>query len=476
MARRHDLIIIGGGVGGLVTASVAGQLGLDVVMVERAPRLGGDCLHYGCVPSKTLIRSAGVAHLARQGRQFGLDVGLERVDLGRVMDRVAEVVARIQQHDDPQRFRDYGVDVRFGEARFVDRHTVEVDGEPLQARRFVIATGSGPALPDVDGLAAVGYLTNESVFAERALPRRLLVLGAGPVGVELSQAFGRLGSEVTLIDMGDQILPRDDAELTVELTGLLEREGIRVHLGTEAVRAFPGRDGTKAVEARLGSETLTFEADEILVATGRRANTEGLNLEAVGVELTESGTIRVDSRLRTSTRHIFACGDCAGPFPFTHVAEYQAGVIIANVAFRLPRRVDYRAVPWVTYTDPELAHVGLTAVEAAQRNLAVEVARFRFRDVDRALAEGSEDGLVKLVVHRGRIIGGSILGPHAGELIQEVSLAIEARLPLRRLASAVHAYPTLAQIIKRAAGSLYAPRLFSARSRRLVGALNRVLP
>jgi len=476
MARRHDLIIIGGGVGGLVVASVAGQLGLDVVMVERAPRLGGDCLHYGCVPSKTLIRSAGVAQLARRGREFGLDVTLGEVDLGRITDRVAEVVARIQEHDDPQRFRDHGVDVRFGEARFVDPHTVDVGGESLRARRFVLATGSGPALPDVEGLATVGYLTNESLFSERALPRRLLVLGAGPVGVELSQALQRLGSEVTLLDMGDQILPRDDAELTGELTGLLEREGVDVHLGTCAVRASRARDGAKTVEARRGDRTLSFEADEILIATGRRANVEGLNLEAAGVELTDDATIRVDSRLRTSARHIFACGDCAGPFPFTHVAEYQAGVIIANVAFRLPRRVDYRAVPWVTYTDPELAHVGLTAMEALQRNIPAEVARFRFRDIDRALAEGSEDGLVKLVVHRGRIIGGSILGPHAGELIHEVGLAIDNRIPLRRLATAVHAYPTLAQIIKRAAGSLYAPRLFSARSRRLVRVLNRILP
>lgn len=476
MARGHDLVIIGGGVGGLVTASVAGQLGLDVVLVERAPRLGGDCLHYGCVPSKTLLRSAGVAHQARQGQRYGLRTALEPVDLGRVMDRVAEVVQRIQNHDDPQRFRDYGVDVRFGEARFLDPRHIEVAGERIRGRRFVIATGSEPALPEVAGLATTGYLTNESVFAERRLPRRLLVLGGGPIGVEMAQAFRRLGSEVTLLEQGEHLLPRDDAELSGELADVLAREGVRIHTDTLAVEAGRTDTGARVVQARIGDETVAFEADEILVATGRRANVASLDLPAAGVALDAEGLIQVDARLRTSARHIFACGDCTGPFPFTHVAEYQAGIIVANIAFRLPRRVDYRAVPWVTYTDPELAHVGLTAVEARQRRLDVEVARFRFRDVDRALTEGREDGLVKLIVHRGRLVGGSILGPQAGELIHELALAVSARVPLRRLATAVHAYPSLSQVIKRAAGSLYAPRLFSARSRRLVGLLNRVLP
>lgn len=476
MPPRHDLVIIGGGVGGLVTASVAGQLGLDVVLVEREPRLGGDCLHYGCVPSKTLLRSAAVAHLARRGREFGLDTSLAPVDLGRVMDRVAGVVERIQTHDDPARFREYGVDVRFGEARFTDPHTITVDGAPIRGRRFVIATGSAPDLPDIPGLAEAGYLTNESVFAERSLPRRLIVIGGGPIGVEMTQALHRLGSEVTLLEQGEQILPRDDAELTGELATLLQREGVRLLTGTRAVHAGVGANGARVVTGEMGGERMDFHADEVLAATGRRANVAALNLEAAGVALGDDGLIAVDRRLRTSARHIFACGDCAGPFPFTHVAEYQAGIIIANVAFRLPRRVDYRAVPWVTYTEPELAHVGLTAVEATQRRLDVEVARFRFRDIDRALAEGAEDGLVKLVAHRGRLVGGSILGPRAGELIHEVALAIQARVPLRRLATAVHAYPTFAQAIKRAAGTLYAPRLFSARTRRLVGALNRVLP
>lgn len=471
---EYDLVVIGGGVGGLVTASVAGQLGLSVALVERAATLGGDCLHYGCVPSKTLIRSAEIAHLARTANRYGVAAEAGAIDLERVMARVREVVAHIQTHDDPERFRDYGVDVRFGEARFVDPHTVTLGESVLRAHRFVIATGSSPAIPPIDGLEAVGYLTNETVFNQSQLPRRLAVLGGGPVGVELAQAFARLGSEVTLVEMGERLLTNDDAELAEELTEALRAEGIDVRTNT-AVQAVAPDDGAKRLQCAAAEGEQMLHVDEILVATGRQPNVASVGLDDAGVDYDRRG-IGVDARMRTSARHIFACGDCCGPFPLTHVAEYQAGIVIANAVFRWPKKADYRVIPWVTYTDPELAHVGLTEAAARERGMDVQVARFAFKDVDRALAEGHEHGQVKLVVHRGRLAGASILGPHAGELIHEAVLAMQTRTKVATIAGMVHAYPTLGQIHRRAVNTLYSPKLFSRRTRTAVRWINRLLP
>lgn len=472
--NEHDLVIIGGGVGGLVTASVAGQLGLDVVLIEREPKLGGDCLHYGCVPSKTLIRSAEVAHLARTASEFGIDAAVDRIDLGSVMGRVREVVEHIQAHDDPERFRSYGVDVRFGEARFVDPHTVAVDDGVVRGRRFVIATGSSPTVPSIDGLEDAGYLTNETVFGQQELPGRLAVMGGGPVGVELAQAFARLGSEVTIIDVAERLLAREDVELSAELTDALRAEGLTVRTGTE-VQSVARGEGGKVVRCNGPEGAQELVVDEVLVAIGRQPNVHDLTLENAGVDYGRGG-IGVDARLRTSAKHIFACGDCCGPYPLTHAAEHQAGVVIANAVFRWPKKIDYRVLPWATYTDPELAQVGLTEAAARDQGLNVQVARFAFKDVDRALAEGDERGQAKLIVHRGRIVGASILGPHAGELIHEAVLAMQTRAKIGSIVGMVHAYPTLSQIHRRALSSLYSPRLFSARTRTLVRWLNRLLP
>lgn len=472
--NEHDLVVVGGGVGGLVTASVAGQLGLDVVLIEREPKLGGDCLHYGCVPSKTLIRSAEVAHLARTASGFGIDAAVDRIDLGSVMGRVREVVEHIQAHDDPERFRSYGVDVRFSEARFVDPHTVAVDDDIVRGRRFVIATGSSPAIPSIDGLEEAGYLTNETVFVQQELPARLAVMGGGPVGVELAQAFARLGSEVTIIDVAERLLAREDVELSAELTDALRAEGLTVRTGTTVQSVARVEDG-KLVRCNGPEGAQELVVDEILVATGRQPNVRDLTLENAGVDYGRGG-IGVDARLRTSAKHIFACGDCCGPYPLTHAAEHQAGVVIANAVFRWPKKIDYRVLPWATYTDPELAHVGLTEAAAREQGLEVQVARFAFKDVDRALAEGHERGQAKLIVHRGRIVGASILGPHAGELIHEAVLAMQTRAKVGSIVGMVHAYPTLSQIHRRALSSLYSPKLFSARTRTLVRWLNRLLP
>ncbi|MFV8833420.1 dihydrolipoyl dehydrogenase family protein [Aquisalimonas sp. APHAB1-3] len=474
MTETFDLVVIGGGVGGLVTASVAGQLGLSVALVERGDNLGGDCLHYGCVPSKTLIRSAEVAHLAGDATRFGVNASIGPTDLGAVMDRVASVVAGIQAHDDPDRFRSYGVDVIFGEGRFVDAHTVAVGDRSLRGRRILVATGSRPAMPPVPGLAEADYWTNETVFRQRELPARLAVLGGGPIGLELAQSFSRLGSQVTVLEMADRILAREDPEITAELERVLADEGLDMRTGT-AVTSVARHGGGYRLTCRKGDDDQTVDVDRILVAAGRQPNTDTLALENAGVQVEKSGII-VDARMRTNVKHIFAVGDVCGPYPFTHVAEYQAGVVIANVVFRLPKRADYRVIPWVTYTAPELAHVGLTEAAAREQGYDIQIARFRFGDVDRALAEGNTTGLLKMVIHRGRILGASILGPHAGELVHELVLAMQARIKVKHLSGAVHAYPTLAQIHRRAVNTLYADRLYSPMTRRVVGWIQRLVP
>ncbi|OOG22688.1 pyridine nucleotide-disulfide oxidoreductase [Thioalkalivibrio denitrificans] len=469
-----ELVIIGGGPGGLVVASVAGQLGIRTTLIERGPELGGDCLHTGCVPSKTLIHTAKVASLMRRAAEFGLPAVGPEVNFAAVMDRVRSVVDTIQAHDDPERFRGYGVDVVFGEARFIGPRELMVNDRRIRGRRFVIATGSRPSVPPVPGLEEAGYLTSDTIWSLRELPRRLAVLGAGPIGLELAQAFARLGSEVTLLEMAPRLLPAEDAEIAQMLQGHLAHEGIRIMTGVEVTRV--SRDASAvSLHVRDGENTMTAEADTLLVAAGRRPDLEALNLDAAGVEHTRTG-ITVDNRLRTSARHIFACGDCCGPWPFTHMAEYQAGIVISNAVFRLPRRADYRVVPRVTYCDPELARVGLSETEAREQGIDVQVLRFPFGQVDRALTEGETTGEARLVVRKGRLLGATLLGPHAGELIHELVLAMKARIPISRISSTIHAYPTLAQIHRRAVNTLYGPRLFSARTRGLVRWIQRLIP
>ncbi len=465
--EQYDLIVIGGGVAGLNVTSAAAQLGLKTALVERGPTLGGDCLHFGCVPSKTLIASARLANQVRTAERFGLSARLEEVDLARVMARVRAVVDEIQNHDSAERFRGLGAEVVLSaRARFVSPGEVVVGERRMRAEHFVIATGSRPALPPVAGLAQAGFLTNETVFSLERLPARLLVLGGGAIGLELAQAFARLGSRVTVVEMLGRILWPEDTEVSAILERVLRSEG--VELLTSATALAVTRDGpVRRVAVEHKGKRLELEADEILVATGRLANVDELDLPSAAVEAGTRG-IKVDRRLRTTNKRVFACGDVVGPFQFTHMAEYQAGVVVQNLLFHLPRRVDYRVVPWVTFTDPELARVGLTEQQARERGLRFEVLRLRFADIDRALAEGEREGMAKVIAAKRRIVGATLLGPRAGELIHEFVLAMRARLGLRTIAETVHVYPTLAQITRRTINQHYAPVLFSERTRRLV--------
>lgn len=468
--NKQDLIIIGGGAGGLVVASVAAQLGLKVTLIEKENKLGGDCLHYGCIPSKTLIHTAKVASLMRRGNEFGLPSMEPEVDLAKVNAHVKSVIDHIQQHDDPDRFRSYGCEVIFGAAKFIDAQTVIVNEKKICGKRFVIATGSRPFIPPIEGLEESGYLTNLDIFSMQTLPARLVVLGGGPIGLEMAQAFNRLGSKVTVVERLPHLLPQEDPEVADALQKKLAAEGIIFHTSVSAERVSI-EDKKRTVSC---SGELQIETDEILVAVGRCANIENLGLEDAGVEYTAKGIV-VDRRMRTSQKNIYACGDVCGPYAFTHMAEYQAGIVISNAVFRFPKKTDYRVVPWVTYTDPELARVGLTEQQAREQGIEPTVLRFEFKEVDRALAEVETDGFYKLITHKGKVLGASILGPHAGELIHEIVLAMKTGTKIADISATIHAYPTLAQVHRRVVNSLYSPKLFSKGTRSLVKWINRLL-
>ncbi len=474
-----DLVCVGGGVGGLVAASGAAQLGARVALVEKTGSLGGDCLHYGCVPTKALVRAGSVASLVRRAREFGISAGhgdssLE-VDFPAVMRRVRQVQERAAEMDQPERFRKMGVEVVLGAGRFVSPHIFEVGGRRLVGRSFLIATGSRPIVLPIPGLEEIEPLTNETILRLERLPRSLLVIGAGPIGLELAQVFQRLGTKVTVIEKMGQVLPREDKELADRLEKALKAEGVQIHTCVD-IEGSRRTDGTRVLEAncKVGGRT-TFEAEEVLVAIGRAPNVEELGLDAAGVKVEKKG-IPVDDRMRTNVPHIYAVGDVTGLFPFTHMAEYEAGIAIANALFPLVRRrADFRAVPWVTFTDPELARVGLTEAEAREKHGdSVRVYRFDIERFDRAMIDGETRGLLKIVCSKkGEILGAHILAAQAGELLQEYVLAMAQRLPIGAIARTIHPYPTLVQAAKRAADQYYREKLFTGRGAKIARALVR---
>src|SRR6202047_3626597 len=447
-----DLCVIGAGSGGLAVAAGAAQMGAEVVLIERGA-MGGDCLNFGCVPSKSLLAASRVADLGRRGAALGIAYASPRIDFAAVGGSIQRVIAAIEPNDSVERFEGLGVRVLRAEARFTDPSTARAGNTEIRPRRFVIATGSQPSVPAIPGLDRVSYLTNETVFANRELPQHLIVIGGGPIGIEMAQAHARLGARVTVLDVGP-LLPRDDPELAAGLAARPSAEGITTHPLIQII-------GIERDE----------EAIHVYLADGSRVG--GLHLSAAGIASTAKG-ITVDARLRTTNRRAFAVGDVAGGPQFTHIALYHAGIVIRNALFRLPAKVDYRALPWVTYTDPELAQVGLTDAAARATGRAPSVLRWRFAENDRAQTERDTEGSVKIVTRRdGRILGASILGAGAGDLILPWALAISQKLKIGALANLIVPYPTRGEASKRAAGCYYTPTLFSPRTRRLVRFLAR---
>lgn len=460
---KTDLLVIGGGSGGLSVAAGAAQMGANVVLLEGG-KMGGDCLNHGCVPSKALIAAGKQAHGMTIGKDLGVKPVKPKVDYARAMEHVQEVIAEIEPHDSVERFETLGVRVIQAYGRFISANTVDAGEARISARRIVIATGSSPLVPPIPGLDTVEHLTNESIFELRERPDHLIIIGGGPIGLELAQAHARLGSKVTVLE-GAKALGKEDPELAEIALEALRAEGIEIIEGAMAERI--SAEGGVTVHTTGGK---SHTGSHLLMAVGRQANVEALNLDRAGIKWHRQG-IEVNARLKTSNRNVYAIGDViAGGLQFTHVAGYHAGIVIRSALFGLPAKASSAHIPWATYIDPELAQVGLTEAEARQKHGAqLEVLRFAYSGNDRALAEKKTNGLIKVMVVKGRPVGASIVGAQAGELIQTWALVIANRQKVSAVANMVAPYPTLGEINKRAAGQYYVPRLFeSGRVKRLV--------
>lgn len=447
---EFDLCVIGGGAAGLTVAAGAATLGAKVALVEKHA-LGGDCLYSGCVPSKTLLHTAYVAHTMREAGRFGIPAHLPTIRMREVMLRVQSVIKTIEAHDSPERFRGLGVDVNFGSGRFIDPNIFRIDERPITAKHFVLATGSRPAIPPIVGLDEAPYLTNKTVFALEEQVGHLIVLGAGPIGVELAQGFRRLGCGVDVVEQAPQVLPREDTDLAEIVAAQLRQEDVGLWLAHQALRVESDASGIRVLLRNSSGQEHGVSGTHLLVATGRLANVEDLGLEAAGVQV-EKGRVVTDSRLRTSNRRIYACGDVTGSHLFTHMAEHQAGVVLRNALFHWPARVERKVIPWCTFTDPELARVGLSETEAKEENIPHRVYTLPFSAIDRAQAVGATTGHAKVITTpRGRLLGAALVGLHAGELIHEYVLALAKGMNASDLAGVIHIYPTLAQINRRVA-------------------------
>lgn len=454
---RHfdrDLIVIGAGSGGLVSAYIGATVKAKVSLIE-ADRMGGDCLNTGCVPSKALLRSAKAAHELRHADDFGIRTRDMEVDFPRVMARVQEAITKVEPHDSVERYQSLGVDVIEGHGRITSPWTVSVNGRELTTRHIIVATGAKPFVPPIAGIEDVGYLTSDTLWQLREQPRRLAVLGGGPIGSELAQAFARLGSEVIQIEMGPRLLPREDPEVSAAVLERFRAEGIDVRLEAQAT-GLRQQGETKWLTVTTPSGEEDIEFDALLVAVGRKANVTGFGLEELGVALTPQVTIEVDDFLRSSIANIYAVGDVAGPYQFTHAASHQAWHAVVNALFGSFKtfRIDYSALPWSTFTDPEVARVGLNEQEARARGIAYDVTTYDLSDLDRAIADGADSGFVKVLTVAGkdRVLGATIVGHHAGELISEYVTAIRHGLGMNALLSTIHAYPTWTEANKFAAG------------------------
>lgn len=468
---KTDVLIIGAGSGGLSVAAGAAQMGADVVLLE-GHKMGGDCLNFGCVPSKALIASGKAAYAQQNAAQYGVANAPGAADYAAAKDHVADVIAQIEPVDSQERFEGFGINVIREYGHFISKTEVQAGDTVITARRVVIATGSSPLVPPIPGLENVPYETNETLFDLREKPKHLLIIGGGPIGMEMAQAHIRLGCKVTVIE-GAKALGKDDPELAHVVLETLRDEGVVIEEDALAAE-IRGTAGAIEVEAKDGR---IFKGSHLLMAVGRKSNTDKLNLEVAGIKTTRSG-VQVDVGMRTSNRKVYAIGDVAGGLQFTHVAGYHAGVIIRSMLFGLPSKAKTTHIPWATYTDPELSQVGLTEAQAKKKHgINLEVVRFHYTHNDRAIAERKTKGFIKVMVVKGRPIGASIVGYQAGELINLWALALANNMKMSQIAAMVAPYPTIGEINKRAAGAYFSPRLFDSQAvKRVVGFVQRFIP
>ena len=459
---EFDIGILGGGSAGLTVAAGAAQFGARTLLIEKEKALGGDCLHYGCVPSKTLIRTAHVYHMMKNAERFGLPrAEIKAVDYRDVAKRIQTVISAIQRHDSEERFCRLGAKVEFGDPVFTDEHSVRLNGKTLSAKNWVIATGSSPDIPPIEGIDRTPYITNKEIFSLESLPSSMIVIGAGPIAIEMAQAFCRLGSKVTVIQRSSQILSKEDRDMADMVMNVMDSEGVLFHLNSAVLSVRDlGREREVTIKNREG-KTVSLRAEKILIALGRQPNLAGLGLEDISLHFGKKG-LNVDNRLRTNHKHIFGAGDVTGEYLFTHAAGYEGGIVLSNAILRLPRKTDYTNLPWCTYTDPELASIGMNEKRAKDAGISYTVWTEEFRANDRSLAEGEEIGKVKLLLDaKEKPIGIQILGPRAGELLSEWVAIMNGGVKLSALASAVHPYPTLGEINKRVVGNFFAGKIFS---------------
>jgi len=457
-----DIGILGGGAAGLTVASGAAQFGAKTLLIEKENRLGGDCLHFGCVPSKTLIRTAHICHLMKQAEKYGLPrADLKPVDFQAVAQRIQSVISAIQEHDSKERFCKLGARVEFGNAKFTDEHSVRLNGGMLSAKKWVIATGSSPFVPLIEGIDKTPYITNKELFSLKTLPQSMIAIGGGPISIEMAQAFNRLGTKVTVVERANQVLGAEDKDMAEDLMNILISEGIAFYLGSMPLSTKDLGNEKEIIIKNADGKILSLKAETILIAVGRKANLQDLGLENIGVETDKKG-LKIDARLRTNHKHIYVAGDTTGSYQFTHAAGYEGGIVLSNAILHLPRKADYTYLPWCTYTDPELASIGMNEKRATAAGISYSVWTEVFRTNDRSLAEGEEAGKIKLLLDENeRPIGIQILGPHAGELISEWVAVMNGKVKLSTIASGVHPYPTLGEINKKVVGTFFSGKIFS---------------
>ncbi|MCA9409017.1 MAG: FAD-dependent oxidoreductase [Candidatus Omnitrophica bacterium] len=465
----YDMIVIGGGAAGLTASTACASVGAKTLLIEKEEQLGGDCLHYGCVPSKSLIKSAYAYHVMRNSTKYGLpQIDVPEVDYQQIACRIKDIINTIQVHDEPGYIKEkYNVETRFGSAKFLDQHAIELDGQKMSSKNFVLAMGSSPAVPPIEGINDVPYITNVEIFSLKKLPKSMIVLGAGPIGMEMAQSFNRFGTKVMVVEFAPHVLPREDEDISETVEAFLQAEGVQCMLSTKGVKVEHKNDTFYLTVERAGQQS-TIDAECLLVATGRAPNVNGLDLEKAGVEYDRRG-IKVDKRLRTKSKNIYACGDINGSFPFTHVAAYEAGTAMMNAIFHLPLKVNYTNVPWCTYLDPEVASIGLNEKRAKEVGITYTVQREELKSNHRAQAEGETKGFIKLLVNKkGVPIGCQIVGAHAGDLIHEWVAVINGKVSLNTIGNAIHAYPTLSEINKTASFNYFINASFWTKLRLLL--------